>query len=424
MLDIKYLRQNIDLVRQKMDQRGQKIDFDGFLGLDAKRRDILGAVETLRNERNSVSKQVGELKKKKEDASALIEKMGDVSAKIKEYDEILRVTEEELNAFVMIVPNIQHESVPQGSGSEDNKVVRTWGEKPVFSFEPKQHFDLGENLNILDFTRGAKITGARFTVSRGAGAAMERALVSFMLDLHTEKHGYTEVLTPFMVNAESMTGTGQQPKFKEDLFKIEGMEYYLIPTAEVPVTNIYRDEILDEDKLPIYLVAYSPCFRAEAGSYGKDTRGLIRQHQFNKVEMVKFSKPETSYDELEKLTANAEEVLEKLNIPYRTVCLCTADLGFSSAKTYDVEAWLPGQNTYREISSCSNFDDFQARRAAIRFRRKDSGKVEFVHTLNGSGLAVGRTVVAILENYQQADGSVLIPEALRPYMRGLERITP
>ena len=424
MLDIKYLRQNIDFVRQKMDQRGQKIDFDSFLGLDAKRRDILGAVETLRNERNSVSKQVGELKKKKEDASALIEKMGDVSAKIKEYDEILRVTEEELNAFVMIVPNIQHESVPQGSGSEDNKVVRTWGEKPVFSFEPKQHFDLGENLNILDFTRGAKITGARFTVSRGAGAAMERALISFMLDLHTEKHGYTEVLTPFMVNAESMTGTGQLPKFKEDLFKIEGMEYYLIPTAEVPVTNIYRDEILDEDKLPIYLVAYSPCFRAEAGSYGKDTRGLIRQHQFNKVEMVKFSKPETSYDELEKLTANAEEVLEKLNIPYRTVCLCTADLGFSSAKTYDVEAWLPGQNTYREISSCSNFDDFQARRAAIRFRRKDSGKVEFVHTLNGSGLAVGRTVVAILENYQQADGSVLIPEALRPYMRGLERITP
>ncbi|MCK7503312.1 MAG: serine--tRNA ligase [Desulfobacterales bacterium] len=421
MLDIKYLRQNIDFVRQKMDARGQKIDFDRFIRLDAKRRDILGAVETLRNERNSVSKQVGELKKKKEDASALIEKMGDVSAKIKEYDESLRVTEEELNAFVMIVPNIQHESVPQGSGSEDNAVVRTWGEKPVFSFEPKQHFDLGENLNILDFARGAKITGARFTLYRGAGAQLERALVSFMLDLHTEKHGYTEVLTPFMVNAESMTGTGQLPKFKEDLFKIEGMEYYLIPTAEVPVTNIYRDEILEEEKLPIYLVAYSPCFRAEAGSYGKDTRGLIRQHQFNKVEMVKFSKPETSYDELEKLTANAEEVLEKLGIPYRTVCLCTADLGFSSAKTYDVEAWMPGQNTYREISSCSNFDDFQARRAAIRFRRKDSGKVEFVHTLNGSGLAVGRTVVAILENYQQADGSVIIPEALRPYMRGLEQ---
>jgi len=424
MLDIKYLRQNIDFVRQKMDERGQKIDFDRFIGLDAKRRDILQAVETLRNERNSVSKKIGELKKKKADASALIEKMGNVSAKIKEYDESLRVTEEELNAFVMLVPNVQHESVPQGQGSEDNPVVRSWGDKPVFSFEPKQHFELGESLNILDFACGAKITGARFTVYRGAGAQLERALFNFMLDLHTEQHGYTEVLTPFMVNAESMTGTGQLPKFKEDLFKIEGMEYYLIPTAEVPVTNIYREEILEEDKLPIYLVAYSPCFRSEAGSYGKDTRGLIRQHQFNKVEMVKFSKPETSYDELEKLTANAEEVLEKLGIAYRTVCLCTADLGFSSAKTYDVEAWMPGQNTYREISSCSNFEDFQARRASIRFRRADSGKVDFVHTLNGSGLAVGRTVVAILENYQQADGSVLIPEALRPYMRGLERITP
>lgn len=423
MLDVRYLRQNIELVRKKMEDRGQKIDFDRFLGLDTKRRDILQSVETLRNERNSVSKQVGELKKKKEDASALIEKMGDVSARIKEYDESLRVTEEELNAFVMIVPNIQHESVPQGGGSEDNTVVRTWGEKPVFTFEPKQHFELGENLNILDFARGAKITGARFTVYRGAGAAIERALVSFMLDLHTEKHGYTEVLTPFMVNRESMTATGQLPKFAEDLFKIEGMEYYLVPTAEVPVTNIYRDEILEEEKLPICLVAYSPCFRAEAGSYGKDTRGLIRQHQFNKVEMVKFSKPETSYDELEKLTANAEEVLKRLGIPYRTVCLCTADLGFSSAKTYDVEAWMPGQNSYREISSCSNFEDFQARRAAIRFRKKDSGKVELVHTLNGSGLAVGRTVVAILENYQQADGSIIIPEALRPYMRGLERIT-
>jgi seryl-tRNA synthetase len=424
MLDIKYLRQNIELVRKKMDERGQKIDFDRFLGLDAQRRDILQAVETLRNERNSVSKQVGELKKKKADASALIEKMGEVSTKIKEYDENLRVIEEELNAFVMIVPNIQHESVPQGSGSEDNAVVRTWGEKPVFSFEPKQHFDLGENLNILDFARGAKIAGARFTVYRGAGAHLERAIFNFMLDLHTEQHGYTEVLTPFMVNSASMTGTGQLPKFKEDLFKIEGMDYYLIPTAEVPVTNIYREEILEEEKLPIYLVAYSPCFRAEAGSYGKDTRGLIRQHQFNKVEMVKFSKPEASYDELEKLTANAEEVLKRLGIPFRTVCLCTADLGFSSAKTYDVEAWLPGQDTYREISSCSNFEDFQARRASIRFRRKDSGKVEFVHTLNGSGLAVGRTVVAVLENYQQPDGSVIIPEALRPYMRGMERIVP
>jgi seryl-tRNA synthetase len=422
MLDIKYLRQNIDIVRKKMDERGQKIDFDRFLELDAKRRDILQSVETLRNERNSVSKQVGELKKQKADASALIEKMGDVSSKIKEYDETLRAIEEGLNAFVMIVPNVQHESVPQGQGSEDNPVVRVWGEKPVFSFEPKQHFDLGESLNILDFARGAKIAGARFTVYRGAGAQLERAIFNFMLDLHTEKHGYTEVLTPFMVNAESMTGTGQLPKFKEDLFKIEGMEYYLIPTAEVPVTNIYREEILDEEMLPVHLVAFSPCFRAEAGSYGKDTRGLIRQHQFNKVEMVKFSKPENSYDELETLTADAEDVLKQLGIHYRTVCLCTADLGFSSAKTYDLEAWLPGQNTYREISSCSNFEDFQARRASIRFRRKENGKVEFLHTLNGSGLAVGRTVVAVLENYQQADGSIVIPEVLRPYMRGLERI--
>lgn len=407
-----------------MEERGQKIDFDRFLNLDAKRRDILQTVESLRNERNSVSKEIGELKKKKADASALIEKMGNVSANIKELDETLRLTEEELNAFMMTVPNVPHLSVPFGNGPEDNPVVRIWGEKPVFDFEPKQHFDIGESLNILDFARGAKIAGARFTVYRGAGAQLERAVFNFMLDLHTEKHGYTEVLTPFMVNAESMTGTGQLPKFKEDLFKIEGMEYYLIPTAEVPVTNIYREEILEEDMLPVYFVAYSPCFRAEAGSYGKDTRGLIRQHQFNKVEMVKFSKPETSYDELEKLTLNAEEVLKQLGIHYRTVCLCTADLGFSSAKTYDVEAWMPGQNAYREISSCSNFEDFQARRAAIRFRRKESGKVEFVHTLNGSGLAVGRTVVAILENYQQPDGSVVIPDVLRPYMRGLSRITP
>ncbi len=385
MLDIKYLRQNIEIVRKKMEERGQSIDFDRFLGLDAKRRDILQSVETLRNERNDASKAIGELKKKKQDASELIEKMSQVSVKIKEYDETLGVTEEELNSFVLTVPNIQHESVPVGGSSEDNPVVRTWGEKPVFSFEPKQHFELGESLNILDFARGAKITGARFTLYRGAGASLERALINFMLDLHTGEHGYTEVLTPFMVNKESMTGTGQLPKFAEDLFKIEGMDYYLIPTAEVPVTNIYRDEILEEDKLPVYHVAYSPCFRSEAGSYGKDTRGLIRQHQFNKVEMVKFSQPETSYDELEKLTVNAEEILKRLGIAYRTVCLCTADLGFSSAKTYDIEAWMPGQSVYREISSCSNFDDFQARRASIRFRRKDSGKVEFVHTLNGSG---------------------------------------
>jgi len=424
MLDIKYLRQNIEIVRKKMDDRGQKIDFDRFLGLDVKRRDILQSVETLRNERNDASKAIGELKKKKQDASELIEKMSQVSVKIKEYDETLRITEEELNAFVLTVPNVQHESVPVGHSSEDNPVVRSWGEQTSFSFEPKQHFELGESLNILDFARGAKITGARFTLYRGTGAALERALINFMLDLHTGEHGYTEVLTPFMVNRESMIGTGQLPKFAEDLFKIEGTDYYLIPTAEVPVTNIYRDEILEEDMLPLYHVAYSPCFRSEAGSYGKDTRGLIRQHQFNKVEMVKFTQPEISYAELEKLTVNAEEILKRLGIPHRTVCLCTADLGFSSAKTYDVEAWMPGQSVYREISSCSNFEDFQARRASIRFRRKDSGKVEFVHTLNGSGLAVGRTVAVILENYQQADGSILIPDILQPYMKGLKRISP
>ncbi|HEX7416259.1 MAG TPA: serine--tRNA ligase, partial [Smithellaceae bacterium] len=399
MLDIKYLRQNIEFVRKKMDERKQPIDFDRFLILDAKRRDILLEVETLRNERNDASKKIGEFKKKKADASTLIAKMSEVSAKIKELDENLRITEEELNNFMLMIPNIQHESVPVGQGSEDNPILRSWGKKPAFAFEPKAHWDIGESLNILDFARGAKIAGARFTLYRGLGAALERALINFMLDLHTGEHGYTEVLTPFMVNRESMTGTGQLPKFAEDLFKIEGMDYFLIPTAEVPVTNIFRDEILEENKLPVNYVAYSPCFRSEAGSYGKDTRGLIRQHQFNKVEMVKFVKPEDSYDELEKLTVNAEEVLKRLGIHHRTVTLCSADLGFSSAKTYDVEAWMPGQNVYREISSCSNFEYFQARRASIRFRREENGKVEFVHTLNGSGLAVGRTVVTILENY-------------------------
>ncbi|HNV64751.1 MAG TPA: serine--tRNA ligase [Smithellaceae bacterium] len=423
MLDIRYLRQNIDLVRKKLRQRGQAIDFDRFLTLDKERRDILLTVETLRNERNDASKEIGRLKKEKKDAAPLIAKMAEVSEKIKRLDDNLKAVEDDLNKFMLMVPNMQHESVPVGSGENDNVVVHLGGEKPVFKYEPKEHWEIGENLNILDFSRGAKIAGARFTLYKGMGAALERALVNFMLDLHVGEHGYTEVLTPFMVNRESMTGTGQLPKFAEDLFKIDGMEYYLIPTAEVPVTNIYREEVLEESNLPVYYVAYSPCFRSEAGSYGKDTRGLVRQHQFNKVEMVKFTKPEYSYDELEKLTANAEAVLDKLGIHYRTVNLCAGDLGFSSAKTYDVEAWMPGQNVYREISSCSNFEDFQARRASIRFRREDSGKIEFVHTLNGSGLAVGRTVVAILENYQQADGSVIIPEALRPYLRGVDRIS-
>ncbi|MEN6464176.1 MAG: serine--tRNA ligase, partial [Syntrophaceae bacterium] len=365
MLDVKFLRDNIDLVRRKMLERGQDLDLGEFVRLDQKRRDILLEVEGLRGERNRVSKEIGKKKGQKQDASAEITRMSEVSNRIKELDEELKETEENLKKIVMIIPNIPHESVVYGTGSEDNPVVRMWGEKPKMDFVPKPHWEIGEDLGILDFARGAKITGARFTLYKGAGAHLERAIINFMLDLHTTAHGYTEVLTPFMVNATSMTGTGQLPKFAEDLFKIEGLDYYMIPTAEVPVTNIHQDEILNEKDLPVYYVAYSPCFRAEAGSYGKDTRGLIRQHQFNKVEMVKFSKPETSYDELEKLTLNAEEILKRLGIHYRTVSLCTGDLGFSSSKTYDLEAWLPGQDTYREISSCSNFEDFQARRAGI-----------------------------------------------------------
>ena len=422
MLDIKYLRQNIDFVAGKLRERGQEIHLERFIALDEKRRDIIREVEALRSERNNVSKMIGERKKNRQDATEIIERMGEVSNRIKELDESQKQVDEEIRQILMTLPNVPHESVVCGKGAEDNPVIRVWGEKPQFSFTPRPHWEIGEGLNILDFARGAKITGARFTLYRGLGARLERAIVNLMLDLHTGIHGYTEVLTPFMVNRESMTGTGQLPKFEEDLFRIDKVDYFLIPTAEVPVTNIHRDEILREKELPITYVAYSPCFRAEAGSYGKDTRGLIRQHQFNKVELVKFTCPENSYEELEKLTENAEEVLKRLNIPYRVVSLCSADLGFSSAKTYDIEAWLPGQDAYREISSCSNFEDFQARRASIRFRREEGGKVEFVHTLNGSGLAVGRTLVAVLENYQQADGSVVIPEALRPYMGGVDRI--
>lgn len=422
MLDIKFLRQNLEFVRRKMLERGMEMDFGHFTALEAKRRDILQEVEALRSERNTVSREVGERKKRKEDASALIDRMGEVSTRIKELDETLKKTEDELGEIVMMIPNVPHESVAYGTSPEDNPVIRIWGEKRRFDFQPKPHWEIGEKTGILDFARGAKITGARFTLYRGLGAMLERAIINFMLDLHIWEHGYIEMLPPFMANSDSLTGTGQLPKFFEDLFKIEKTDYFLIPTAEVPVTNIHRDEILNEKDLPFNYVAYSPCFRAEAGSYGKDTRGLIRQHQFNKVELVKFAAPEASYNELEKLTANAEEVLKRLNIPYQTVSLCTADLGFSAAKTYDLEAWLPGQDAYREISSCSNFEDFQSRRAAIRFRRENTGKVEFVHTLNGSGLAAGRTTVAVMENYQQADGSLLIPEVLRPYMRGIDRI--
>jgi len=404
-------------------ERGEDIDLNRITLLDSRKRDILQEVETLRSERNKVSGEIGQKKKKKEDASDLIDRMSNVSTRIKELDESLKETETDLHDLMMVIPNIPHETVVYGASSNDNPVVRIWGEKPDFDFEPRPHWETGEALNILDFAGAARIAGARFALYRGMGAVLERALINFMLDLHTTEHNYTEVLTPFMVNKESMTGTGQLPKFSEDLFKIEKTDYYLIPTAEVSVTNIHRDEILSENVLPCRYVACSPCFRSEAGSYGKDTRGLIRQHQFNKVEMVKFATPETSYDELEKLTLNAEEVLKRLNIHFRTVDLCTTDLGFSSAKTYDLEVWLPGQNTYREISSCSNFEDFQARRANIRFRREGNPKVEFVHTLNGSGLAVGRTVVAILENCQQKDGSVVIPEVLRPYTRGIDKIT-
>lgn len=423
MLDIKFIRNNMDFVRGKMAERRAVVALDRFGELDAGRRDLLLEVENLRNERNTVSKEIGARKKNNEDSASLLSSMAAVSARIKELDDSLKNIEAELGDFALTIPNIPDASVVCGASAEDNPVVRTWGEKPAFDFSPRPHWEIGESLGILDFARGAKITGARFTLYRGWGATLERALINFMLDMHTTEHGYTEILPPFLVNRESMTATGQLPKFAEDLFKIEGMDYFLIPTAEVPVTNIHRDEILEEQDLPLYYAAWSACFRAEAGSYGKDTRGLIRQHQFNKVELVKFTTPEASYQELEKLTANAEDILKRLAIPFRTVSLCTGDLGFSAAKTFDIEAWLPGQDTYREISSCSNFEAFQARRAAIRFRRGESGKVEFVHTLNGSGLAVGRTLVAILENYQQADGSVIIPGALRPYTKGIDRIT-
>lgn len=424
MLDLKFVRANLDLVRRKQQERGINLDLDSFAAVDQKRRDILQELEGLRSERNRVSKEVGMRKKEGADAGDLIAQTAAVSSRIKELEESLKEVETGLQSMMLDIPNIPHESVPVGSDSEDNTVVRTWGEPRSFDFEPRPHWEIGEELGILDFGRAAKIAGARFAVYTGAGARLERALINFMLDLHTERHGYREVMTPFMVNRSSMQGTGQLPKFEEDLFSVAGTDYFLIPTAEVPVTNLHANEILDEEDLPRRYVSWSACFRAEAGSYGKDTRGLIRQHQFNKVELVKFTRPEQSYEELELLTLDAEEVLKRLKVPFRTVTLCTGDLGFSSAKTYDIEAWMPGQDAYREISSCSNFGDFQARRAGIRFRRSETSKVEYVHTLNGSGLAVGRTFVAVLENYQQEDGSVVVPEALVPYMNGVDRIGP
>ncbi len=420
MLDIKFVRENTDKVKDALENRGYDISLEEFLSSEEKRRELLKKAEELRGKRNTFSEEIGKLKRNKEDASALIAEMKGVSDEIKDIDEKLRELEVETKDFLLNIPNIPDDTVPVGKDETENVEVRKWGEPREFDFKPLNHCDLGEMHDIIDFKRASKVAGARFSIMKGAGAKLERALMNFMLDLNTGQ-GYTEVLPPIIVNAESMTGTGQLPKFEADLFKIADPEFYLIPTAEVPVTNIHRDEILNESDLPLYYTAYTPCFRREAGSYGKDTRGLIRQHQFNKVEMVKFTRPEDSYEELEKLTANAEDILKRLGLPYRVIVLCTGDLGFSAAKTYDIEVWVPAQGLYREISSCSNFTDYQARRASIRFRREGKKGTEFVHTINGSGLAIGRTVVALLENCQQKDGSILIPEALRPYM-GTDRI--
>ncbi|MDM8517734.1 serine--tRNA ligase, partial [Desulfobacterales bacterium HSG16] len=418
-----FVRQNPETVKNALEARGDQANLAAFDKNDARRREILSEIESLRHKRNVVSEQIAQMKKNGENADAIVLEMRDVSSKIKDLDKALSGHEETVNQILMQLPNIPHESVPVGKDDTENDLVKTEGEVPSFDFEINDHQTIGENLGILDMERAARITGSRFPLYLGIGARLERALINFMLDIHTKEHRYTEILPPFIVNRESMTHTGQLPKFEQDLFKLEGFDYYLIPTAEVPVTNIHHNEIIDEEMLPTCYTAYTPCFRSEAGSYGKDTRGLIRQHQFNKVELVKFSTPETSFDELETLLDNAETILRRLGLAYRVVVLCTGDLGFSSTKTYDIEVWMPSQDTYREISSCSNFLDFQARRGNIRFKRKGKKGTELVHTLNGSGLAVGRTFAAILENFQQADGSVIIPEALRPYMDGMEKIS-
>lgn len=425
MLDLKFLRENREKVTSEIKKRGIDLDLEDLIRYDDKRKEFSKKADELKAKKNKVSDEIGKLKREgKEDvAEEKREEMKGISYEIKELDERIKRCEDSIAEILLLIPNLPDASVPVGPDETGNVEVKKWGEPPKFSFKPQAHWDIGEELGIIDFERAGKITGARFALYKGAGALLERALINFMLNLHTKEHGYTEVLPPFMVNRQSMTGTGQLPKFEKELFKVENDDYFLIPTAEVPVTNIHRDEILEGDKLPIYYAAYTPCFRREAGSYGKDTRGLIRQHQFNKVELVKFVKPDDSYNELEALLLNAEEVLKRLNLPYRVIVLCTGDMGFAAAKTYDIEVWLPGQNKYREISSCSNFTDFQARRANIRFRREQKAKLEYVHTLNGSGLAVGRTLVAILENYQQEDGTVIVPEALRHYMGGLQLIT-
>jgi seryl-tRNA synthetase len=420
MLDARFVRDNVDAVKEALKKRGYEFPLQEFLSLDEKRMTVMRETEELRNRRNVVSEEIGRLKRQKADAASQLEEMKVVAERIKALDEALRGLEEETKSLLLTIPNIPSESVPVGKDETENVEIRKWGDPRVFDFEALNHWDIAETLDIIDFDRASKIAGARFALMKGAGARLERSLMNFMLDLNTSK-GYKEVFPPVLVNKESMTGTGQLPKFEAELFRVADPEFYLIPTAEVPVTNIHRDEILKESDLPLYYTAYTPCFRREAGSYGKDTRGLIRQHQFNKVELVKFVKPEDSYTELEKLTSDAEDILKRLGLPYRVISLCTGDMGFSSAKTYDLEVWLPGQNRYREISSCSNFEDFQARRAGIRFKREGKKGTEFVHTLNGSGLAIGRTLVAVLENYQQKDGSVIVPEVLRSYM-GMEKI--
>lgn len=422
MLDVKLLRENLDEVKARLATRGAEIDWNEFLAVDHERREALANIEKLKEKKNRLSGEIGKLKKSGADAGALMGEAEEVSEAIRNSEKPLAEIEARFEAFMLSLPNLPNESVAIGKSAEDNKEIRRWGELPEFDFEPKNHWDIGEELGILDFVRAAKIAGARFAVYRDAGARLERALINFMLDLHTKENGYKEILPPALVNRASLIGTGQLPKFEEDLFRLAQGDYFLIPTAEVPLTNLHRDEMIEREELPIKYVAHTPCFRSEAGSYGKDVRGLIRQHQFNKVEMVKFTEPETSYQELESMVQNAEEVLKRLKLPYRVVELCTGDMGPAAAKTYDLEVWVPGQKAYREISSCSNCEDFQARRAHIRYRKDKKGRPIFVHTLNGSGLAVGRTLVAVLENYQQKDGSVLIPDALRPYMGGVERI--
>jgi len=422
MLDIKLLRDHLDEVKARMATRGTAIDWDQFLSLDRERRDAVAHTEKLKEKKNRLSGEIGKLKKSGADATVLMREVEEVSEAIRSSEGPLAEIETRFEQFMLTLPNLPHPNVHVGTDERDNREVRRWGEPPKFGFAPKNHWDIGEELRILDFARAAKIAGARFAVYRAGGAKLERALINFMLDLHTGQNGYQEILPPALVNRAALVGTGQLPKFEEDLFHVAPGDYFLIPTAEVPLTNLHREEILEQDELPVNYVAYTPCFRSEAGSYGKDVRGLIRQHQFNKVEMVKLTEPEDSYDELEKMVQNAEAVLKKLELPYRVVELCTGDMGFGAAKTYDLEVWLPGQNTYREISSCSNCEEFQARRANIRYRKEKKGRPLFVHTLNGSGLAVGRTLVAVLENYQQEDGSVIIPDSLRAYMGGLDRI--